>query len=435
VTQEAAECAYTIDPARREDVPAAGGSYEVAVDATHDGCQWSASAAEIAWIDISPTSGSGDGTATVTVRRNNGDARYDQFLIAGVTHTVSQVAAIPTVTVRVVDIDARAVEGSDNNPNIGVYRISRTGSTASALRVNISMDGDAENGIDYEMISSPVRIGLNESYREIEVRAIDDSDDEPDESVRLTIDTSDNYSRGTPHQATITIIDNDEPPDITSPTVTITDPNEDTTVNRTPLTISGTVSDNVGVTSMRWYRRHGYTTTAGDCSLEDDGEWSASNISLGSGVNEITVSAWDAGENIGSATLTVTYEPLPDYTITDLSTSSSFVYTWVNVTYTVENQGSGSGEGCLDMAIYLSENEEITRAYDTELERWSLPSQECPLYPDEDYTEDEREIMIPEDTEAGYYYIGIIADWDRQEDEINEGNNTAAIRIYVDYLE
>src|SRR5262245_4562374 len=106
------------------------------------------------------------------------------------------------------------------------------------------------------------------------------------------------------------------------PTVTITAPTSSSrfTTNVSPLTISGTASDNVGVTQVTWSNSRGGSGTATGTT-----SWSASGIALQAGTNTLTVTAGDAAGNTGKATLTVTYDPtLPTVTITSPTTASTF---------------------------------------------------------------------------------------------------------------
>ena len=95
-------------------------------------------------------------------------------------------------------------------------------------------------------------------------------------------------------------------PDTTPPTVTITTPTSAPTFSTgaTPLNLGGTASDNVGVTQVSWTNdRGGSGVATGTAS------WSVSGVPLQSGVNLITVTARDAANNTGTATLSVTYTP------------------------------------------------------------------------------------------------------------------------------
>ena len=93
--------------------------------------------------------------------------------------------------------------------------------------------------------------------------------------------------------------------DKTSPSVSITGPTGSSTYTSTatPLTISGTASDNKGISSVAWSSSAGDSgTCAGTTS------WTA-DIPLTAGTNTITVTATDNAGNTGIATLTVAYLP------------------------------------------------------------------------------------------------------------------------------
>jgi hypothetical protein len=92
--------------------------------------------------------------------------------------------------------------------------------------------------------------------------------------------------------------------DTTLPAVTITSPtsNSSYTASSSRLTISGTASDNVGVTQVSWVTDRGASGTASGTT-----NWTASGILLQSGTNNVTVTARDAAGNRKTDVLTVTY--------------------------------------------------------------------------------------------------------------------------------
>lgn len=93
--------------------------------------------------------------------------------------------------------------------------------------------------------------------------------------------------------------------DTTDPVVTITSPTSDPTdeTGNTPLSIGGTCSDNVGITSVTWVNAAGGSGTATGTSV-----WSA-NIALTAGANAITVTCTDQSSNTHDDVITVTYIP------------------------------------------------------------------------------------------------------------------------------
>jgi hypothetical protein len=91
--------------------------------------------------------------------------------------------------------------------------------------------------------------------------------------------------------------------DNTPPTVTITSPTPNPTfdTSSSPITLMGSASDNVGVTSVMWTNDRGGTANCAGTTA-----WTCSNIALLSGPNVLTIRAVDAVTNAGTDTLTVT---------------------------------------------------------------------------------------------------------------------------------
>ncbi len=94
-------------------------------------------------------------------------------------------------------------------------------------------------------------------------------------------------------------------PDTTNPTVAISAPAPAGTFTATtnPIALSGTASDNGAVTLVRWSNDRG-----GSGAVIGTAVWSIPSVTLLPGVNNITVTAWDATGNAGSAVLMVNYQ-------------------------------------------------------------------------------------------------------------------------------
>jgi hypothetical protein len=90
----------------------------------------------------------------------------------------------------------------------------------------------------------------------------------------------------------------------TKPTIAITGPTSALSYPTTSstVTISGTTSDDVGVTQVTWRNDRGGSGTA-----TGTGSWNVSSIALQWGANVITVTARDAAGNQASDVLTVNY--------------------------------------------------------------------------------------------------------------------------------
>jgi len=72
------------------------------------------------------------------------------------------------------------------------------------------------------------------------------------------------------------------------------------------LTVTGTATDNVGVTRVAWSNDRGGSGTASGTA-----SWTAGSIALSQGTNVLTFTAEDAAGNRGSRSLTVTYSAPP----------------------------------------------------------------------------------------------------------------------------
>lgn len=92
--------------------------------------------------------------------------------------------------------------------------------------------------------------------------------------------------------------------DTTAPTIAITSPTNATTFTTSisPLTLSGTASDNTAVFLVRWSNDRGGSGVAGGTT-----SWTVPNIALQNGPNNLTVTAWDVRGNAASAKLLVNF--------------------------------------------------------------------------------------------------------------------------------
>jgi len=116
-----------------------------------------------------------------------------------------------------------------------VFTVSRSGPTGHSLYVAYRVGGTAENGVDYELLSSEVIIPEGESSVQIYVTVIDDLIYEPTETVEIELlpipciaiypPPPDCYAVGPNDHAEAVILDNDNAP----PTIAITSPGQGNT--------------------------------------------------------------------------------------------------------------------------------------------------------------------------------------------------------------
>ena len=100
-----------------------------------------------------------------------------------------------------------------------------------------------------------------------------------------------------------------EPPeDTTNPTLTIMVPEDDPHDNGTDATadLSGTASDNVGVTAVTWACPQCPVTSG---TVIGTTSWSIVDVALSSGTNQFTITAHDAAGNTGAQTRGIIHTP------------------------------------------------------------------------------------------------------------------------------
>jgi hypothetical protein len=115
----------------------------------------------------------------------------------------------PTVTVVTEAVgDDNATEAGDE----GRITVSRAGSALN-LEINVTLEisGTADGGSDYVALPSYIVLPAGVDRATLDVVPIDDSDDEPAETVNVTAVAGPGYIVGTPDNATVTIADDDLP--------------------------------------------------------------------------------------------------------------------------------------------------------------------------------------------------------------------------------
>ncbi len=123
---------------------------------------------------------------------------------AGANFTING-AMLPTVSMTVTDGSASEVPAND----IGRIQISRTGATTANLSVRYSVGGTATNGSDYRQLRGRATIRSGASSATVQVRPIDDTIPESDETVILRLRPNANYTIGSPDRGTVTIHSNE----------------------------------------------------------------------------------------------------------------------------------------------------------------------------------------------------------------------------------
>ena len=150
----------------------------------------------------------GDETVVLTIVTN---ANYNVGSPNSAAITVADNDS-PTPGPPVVTVTATDGTASETGPDTGTFKISRSGSTDSALTVRYTLSGGAINGRDYQILPTSVTIPAGASSASVIVTPIDDSEIETSETVELTLNSDAAYSIGSPGADTVVILDNDQPP-------------------------------------------------------------------------------------------------------------------------------------------------------------------------------------------------------------------------------
>lgn len=133
---------------------------------------------------------------------------YDSARLLGVT-IADRLLNRNQPTTTVAATDATAAEAGRET---GTLTVTRTGSSAAALAVYYALGGTATNGSDYDRLRGTAVIQPGQSTGAIVVRPIDDTVNDPNETVSATLSSNSAYTLGARTSGTLTIADNDNVP-------------------------------------------------------------------------------------------------------------------------------------------------------------------------------------------------------------------------------
>ncbi|MCI0537592.1 MAG: hypothetical protein L0Z50_20450 [Verrucomicrobiales bacterium] len=146
-----------------------------------------------------------DETVVVTLAAGSG---YSVGSPGAATVTIQDDDAPAATIVTVTASDPMAGEPGSGQEK-GKFTFSRTGSTAAELTVTYTVGGSAASGPDYTPIGTTVTFAAGSATKNKTVIVADDTDVEPNETVRVTLAAGGGYSVGSPSSATVTIQDDD----------------------------------------------------------------------------------------------------------------------------------------------------------------------------------------------------------------------------------
>jgi uncharacterized repeat protein (TIGR01451 family) len=261
-------------------------------------------------VTLSPIDDStSDGTENVTVSISPGTG----YVFTGPSSATILIGDDdkPVVTIHATDPNA-----SETGPDLGMFSVSRTGSTSTALTIFYAIDtsvfGAAAPGTDYVALTGQVTLPIGVSAAPFLVTPIDDQipNENPEFVVaRLTPSVTAAYDLGNPGSAQVTITDNDtalpdvsiqaidpdaaeaSPPDTGRFRISRTGPR--TTAFSVSLTVSGTAQNGVDYAPIN----------------------PPATIPTGGASVDITVTPVDDPDQEGDETVVVTLNPSGSYNV------------------------------------------------------------------------------------------------------------------------
>lgn len=266
-------------------------------------------------------------TATLTLQSN---VNYEIGTSGDATINIVDDDRIAPATITVLAIDDAAGEPSNN----GVYRISRTGITTSALSVNFTVGGDAVRGGTGDYVlkkgstlldGGTVTIDAGQAYVDVTLEVVDDTTPEDTKTSSLTVATGTNYDVGTANAASITVSDDDA--NVVTVSATVATAGEPATNGMYRINRNGSVDSAITVNfTMSGDAVRSTTGTGGDYVLKQGATTLVGNsvtIAAGASYVDIEVDVIDDVASESSETATLTLEAGTGYTVGSSSSSTS----------------------------------------------------------------------------------------------------------------
>ena len=123
------------------------------------------------------------------------------------------IATAPPSGMQVVTVTASDPTAAEPGSDTGAFTLQRFGDTSGALTVTYRIGGTASNGVDYAILSGTTNFAPGVANVVIPVIPIDDLVPEPVETVILTLNTNVAYVIAGSPSATVSIADNNDPPE------------------------------------------------------------------------------------------------------------------------------------------------------------------------------------------------------------------------------
>ena len=287
-----------------------------------------------------------DGSVTLTVRGGrhgytisgtNGSATVN------VSDDDGQAAPVPTVS---FDAASSSAVESAGTHNVG---LTLSASQSGNLAVGFSVSGTATSGSDYSGFGTTISFSGGTTSVNIPVPILDDSSDEANETVIITLTDGTAYDLGTTTVYTLTITDNDDPPPAT-PVVSITAGSPVSEGTAASFSVTASPAPGNAVTLN-------YTVTQSG-SFVDSGDRSTQTVSLGTtGSGTITVPTVDDSLDETNGSVTVTLNSGTGYSLHNTQNAATVTVNDNDVTevsFAAATSSAAEGSGTRTVRVNLS---------------------------------------------------------------------------------
>jgi hypothetical protein len=258
----------------------------------------------------------------------------------GVTKRTYRLTLVPNLPT--VFFTAASQSGMENvtspNPPITV-RISPAPATGKSVTVLVRATGGTASGegVDYTIATASLTFSSSQTTRTIGLSVINDLVwNEPDETIELAlVNPTGGALLGAQKTFVYRILDNDI--DNAPPTVRITSPVATSTYQTSVpgVSISGTASDNVGLSASLYYELTGASQGSGTVSISAGGVWALPSLNLNPGATNVAVAILDVAGNLGTARLSILYQrPTVSFSSSSGSGDESVAQPQITVTVT-----------------------------------------------------------------------------------------------------
>ena len=292
---------------------------------------------------VGDTTDEANGSVTVTLTSGTG---YTLGTPKAATVTVNDDDDPPPVTPTVTFDSASSTAAED----AGTHNVALTlsASQSGSVAVSYTVTGTATSASDYTGFGTTISFSAGTTSVNIPVPVLDDSSDEANETVIITLTEGTAYDLGTTTVYTLTITDNDDPPPAT-PVVSITAGSAVNEGTDASFTLSASPTPGSAVTLN-------YTVTQSG-SFVDSGDLSTQSVSLSGGSGSITVPTDNDSLDEANGSVTVTLNSGTGYSVHNSNGAATVTVTDDDVTeasFATATSSAAEGSGTNTVRVNLS---------------------------------------------------------------------------------